>query len=173
MRRYELYFKNQCAGFVCQHERVIMPRIGIGTLILLAALVLPRSGMAKTAAPISQMYGEGGDVCTDKKAPLLTAGELFTISILPEVSCFDSPKQSYIQIEWISIAEVLDNATTDSGRLVEADAGGFEELSCDFSESSMSGSFLLKAYGLGIGCFEKLPPQGTVDMQPQLAFASK
>jgi len=55
-----------------------MPRIGIGTLILLAALVLPRSGMAKTAAPISQMYGEGGDVCTDKKAPLLTAGELFT-----------------------------------------------------------------------------------------------
>lgn len=150
-----------------------MPRIGIGTLILLAVLVLPRSGMAKTAAPISQMYGEGGEVCTDKKALLLTAGELFTISILPEASCFDSPKQSYIQIEWISIAEVLDNGTTDSGCLVEADAGGFEELSCDFSGSSMSGSFLLKAYGLGIGCFKKLPPQGTVDMQPQLAFASR
>lgn len=150
-----------------------MPRIGIGTLILLAVLVLPRGGMAKTAAPISQMYGEGGEVCTDKKALLLTAGELFTISILPEASCFDSPKQSYIQIEWISIAEVLDNATTESGCLVEADAGGFEELSCDFSGSSMSGSFLLKAYGLGIGCFEKLPPQRTVDMQPQLAFASR
>ncbi len=152
-----------------------MPRIGIGTLILLAALVLPRGGMAKSAAPISQMYGEGGDVCTDKKAPLLTAGELelFTISILPEAGCFDSPKQSYIQIEWISIAEVLGNATADSGCLVEADAGGFEELSCDFSGSSMSVLFLLKAYGLGIGCFEKLPPQGTVDMQPQLAFASK
>jgi len=150
-----------------------MPRIGIGILILLVSVVLPRSGIAKTAAPISQMYGEGGDVCTDKKAPLLTAGELFTISILPEANCFDSPKQSYIQIEWISIAEVLDNATTDSGCLIEADAGGFEELSCDFSGSSMSGSFLLKAYGLGIGCFEKPPPQGTVDMQPQLAFASK
>jgi len=150
-------------------------RIGIGTLILLAALVLPRDGMAKTAAPISQMYGEGGDVCTDKdkKVLLLTAGELFTISILSEANCFDSPKQSYIQIEWISIAEVLNNATTDRGRLVEADAGGFEELSCDFSGSSMSGSFLLKVYGLGIGCFEKLPPQGMVDMQPQLAFASK
>jgi len=150
-----------------------MPRIGIGTLILLAVLVLPRGGMAKTAAPISQMYGEGGDVCTDKKAPLLTAGELFTISISSEAGCFDSPKQSCIQIEWISIAEVLDNATTDSGRLVEADAGGFEELSCDFSGSSMSVLFLLKAHGLGIGCFEKLPPQGTVDIQPQLAFASK
>lgn len=139
-----------------------MPRIGVCTLILLAALVLPRGGMAKTASPISQMYGEGGQVCTDQKAAFLTAGELFTISILSEADCFDSPKQSLIQTEWISITAILDNATTDSGCLIEADGGGFEELSCDFSGSGMSGSFLLEAYGFGIGCFKAPLPEWNV-----------
>lgn len=140
-----------------------MPRIGIGTLILLTVLVLGQSGMAKTAAPISQMYSEGGDVCADEKTPLLMAGELFTIRVLPESGCFDGPAQNCIQIEWISIAEVLDEANNDSICLAEADAGGLEELAYDFSESSISGSFLLEVYVLGIGCFETLPPQGTIE----------
>jgi hypothetical protein len=137
-----------------------MPRIGIGTLILLTVLVLGQSGMAKPAAPISQMYGEGGLVrADDEKMSLLTAGELFTIRVLPESGCFDGPAQNCIQIEWISIAEVLDEGNNDSSCLAEADAGGLEELHCDFSESSISGSFLLEVYVLGIGCFETLPPQ--------------
>ncbi len=140
-----------------------MPRIGIGTLMLLTVLVLGRVGMAKTVAPISQRYGEGGLVRADEKTPLLTAGELFTIHLLPEISYFDGPAQICIQIEWISIAEVLDEANNDSICLAEADAGGLEDLGYDFSESSMSDSFLLEAYGLGIGCFEELLPQGTTE----------
>ncbi len=139
-----------------------MPRIRIGTLMLLTVLVLGQGGMAKPAAPISQkMYGEGWDVCTDEKTPLLTAGELFTIRILPEANCFDGPTQNCIQIEWISIAEVLDEGNNDSICLAEADAGGLEELAYDFSESSISVSFLLEVYVLGIGCFEMLPQETT------------
>ena len=140
-----------------------MPRIRIGTLMLLMVLVPGRVGMAKTIVPISQMYGEGREVRADEKTPLLTAGELFTIRILPEISYFDGPAQICIQIEWISIAEVLDEASNDSICLFEADVGGFEDLGYDFSESSVSVSFLLEAYGLGIGCFEELLPQGATE----------
>ena len=129
--------------------------------MLLTVLVLGPVGMAKTAMPISQQqYGEGWDVRADEKIPLLTAGELFTIRILPETGYFDGPAQNYIQIEWITIAEVLNEATTDSICLAEADASGLEDLGYDFSESSMSSSFLLEMYRLGIGCFEMLLPQG-------------
>jgi hypothetical protein len=125
-------------------------------------LVLGQGGMAKTIAPIPQkMYGEGGDVCADEKTPLLTAGELFTIRILPETGCFDGPAQNCIQIEWITITEILDDTNNDSVCLAEADAGGLEELVYDFSESSMSGSFLLEVYVLGVGCFEMLPQEAT------------
>jgi hypothetical protein len=131
--------------------------------MLLTVLVLGQGGMAKPAAPISQIYGEGGDVRADEKTPLLTAGELFTIRILPETGCFDGPAQNCIQIEWITITEILDEANNDSSCLFEADAGGLEDLSYDFSESSMSASFLLEVYVLGIGCFETLLPQGTTE----------
>ena len=129
--------------------------------MVLAVLVLPRVVMAKTGAPVSQTCGEVVGACTDtgKESLLLTASELFTISILPETGCFDGPKQSYIQTEWISIAEVLDNATADSSCLTEADTGGFEDTSFDFSESSMSGSFLLEVYSLGIGYFKAVLPE--------------
>ncbi len=131
--------------------------------MLLTVLVLGRVGMAKTTAPISQRYSEGGDVRADEKTPLLTAGELFTIRILPEISYFDGPAQNYIQIEWISITEVLDETNNDNICLAEADAGGLEELVYDFSESSRSGSFLLEVYRLGIGYFEMLLPQGATE----------
>jgi hypothetical protein len=143
-----------------------MPRIRIGTLILLTVLVLGQGGMAKPAAPISQQqYGEGGLVRADEKIkmPLLTAGELFTIRILPETGCFDGPAQNCIQFEWISIVEVLDKANNDSSCLFEADAGGLDDLGYDFSESSISVSFLLEAYGLGIGCLEELLGQGATE----------
>ena len=129
--------------------------------MLLTVLVLGQVGIAKTVAPISQQqYGEGWDVRADEKMPLLTAGELFTIRVLPEIGCFDGPAQNCIQIEWITIAEVLNGATADSICLAEADAGGLEDLVYDFSESSMSSSFLVEMYRLGIGCFEMLLPQG-------------
>ena len=128
--------------------------------MVLTVLVLGQGVMAKTAAPISQMYGEGGLVRADEKMPLLTAGELFTISVLPETGCFDGPAQNCIQIEWISIAEVLDEANNDSSCLFDADADGLGDLDYDFSESSMSSSFLLEAYVLGIGYFEELLPAG-------------
>jgi hypothetical protein len=140
-----------------------MPKIRIGTLILLTVLVLGSVGMAKTVAPISQMYGEGGYVRADKKVSLLTAGELFTIRVLPETGYFDGPPQNYIQIEWMTIAEVLNEAATDSICFAETDAGGLEVLDYDFSESSMSGSFLLEVYRLGIGCFVELLPQGVTE----------
>jgi hypothetical protein len=146
------------------NERDIMPRIRIGTLILLTVLVLGPVGMAKTVAPISQMCGEGGLMRADKMS-LLTAGELFTIRVLPETGYFDGPPQNYIQIEWITIAEVLNEAITDSICFAdaEADVGGLEDLDYDFSESSMSGSFLLETYRLGIGCFEMLLPHGVTE----------
>ena len=74
-------------------------------LILLAALAVPRCGMAKTVMPTSQMYDQSWDACAVKNVPLLTAGELFTIRVLPENDCFDSPEQTCIQTGWIGIAE--------------------------------------------------------------------
>ena len=128
--------------------------------MVLAVLVLPQVVMAKTGAPVSQNCGDVVDACTgaSKETQLLTASELFSISILSKAGCFDGPKQSYIQTEWISIAEILDDATADSGCLTEADTGGFEDTSFDFSESSMSGSFLLEVYSLGIGYFKAVLP---------------
>jgi len=135
-----------------------MPRIEVGILILLVSVVLPGGGMAKDTASISQqtqMFSQVDNVCADKQAPYLTAGELFTVRALPEIACFDSPAQSYIQIEWISISEILDDTTGKSNHTIEMYPGDFEELCFALSEPSVTGLFLLVApHRLGIGYYE-------------------
>lgn len=123
-----------------------MPRIGVGLIILLVAVGLPGRGMAKSTASISrgtQMFDECENVCADEQGPWLTAGELFTISILPEISFFDSPLQSYTTAELISIAEILDDTSGKSRPVTEMEPGEFEEVSFAPSDSSIMVLFVM------------------------------
>jgi hypothetical protein len=161
---YELCLENQRGECVYRHERVIMPRIGIGILLLLVSVVLPRGGMAKDTASISrqtQMFSDVDNVCSDKHAPFLTAGELFTVRLLPETACFDGPAQNCIRVECISITEILDNTTGKSNHAVEIYTCDFEQLSFELSESSMIVLFLLATpYGPGVVFYETPLPLG-------------
>lgn len=141
-----------------------MPRIGVGLLILLVAVGLPGRGMAKSTAPnprgTTQMFDECENPCADNQGPWLTAGELFTAGVLPGISCFDSPVQSYITVEWISIAEILDDTSGKSRPAVELNPGEFEEVSFAPSESSIMDLFVMAPpYELMIGYCEMPLPE--------------
>ena len=140
-----------------------MPRIGVGLLILLVAVGLPGRGMAKSTVPNprgTQMFDECGNLCADNQGPWLTAGELFTAGVLPEISCFDSPVQNYITVEWISIAEILDDTSGKSRLVVELDPGEFEEVSFAPSESSIMYLFVMAPpYELMIGYYDMPLPE--------------
>jgi len=140
-----------------------MTRIGIAILTLSVAVVLAPPAMAKTAASISPRLQacSGFDVGAEDYNPSLVAADLFKIGALLEVACFDAPPLSDIEIGWLSLVEILDN-TAESGWAIETTAGGCEEedLSFDFSEPALNGSFLLALHGLEVGCYETLPDNG-------------
>jgi hypothetical protein len=115
--------------------------------------------MAKAVAPIShqpQTY-RAFDVCAEDYKRSLTAAELFTISVLSDVICFDAPPPGYIEIGWLSLEEVSDNTSESSWAMGTADDGCEEEdLSFDFSEPAVNGWFLLALHGLEVGYYETL-----------------
>jgi hypothetical protein len=123
-----------------------MPRIGVGLFILLVAVGLPGRGMAKSTASMSrgtQIFGEVDNLRADEQRPWLTAGELFTVDILPEISFFDSREQSYITVECIRIAEILDDAYGKSCPVIEMYPCEFEKVSFAPSESSIMYLFVM------------------------------
>jgi len=126
---------------------VIMPGKRIGLLIiLLSAIGLPALVRAKSATSMShgtQMFSEFDNVCADKQGPWLRAEDLFIISVLPEISCFDSPEQSYINVEWISIAEILNDTSDKNSAAVEPNQGGFGEVSFAPSKFSIMALFVM------------------------------
>jgi len=135
-----------------------MTRTQIAILTLSVAVVVAPPAMAKTTASISprpQTY-RAFDVCTEDYNRSLTAAELFTISVLSDVTCFDAPPLTNIEVGWISIAEILDNTDSKSGWAIETTAGGYEELTFAFSELTITGSFLLALHGLEVGYYETL-----------------
>jgi hypothetical protein len=132
--------------------------------------------MAKNVMLISQMDDWDRETCAVKNAPLLTAGELFTIRILPENKCFDSPEQTCIQTEWAGIADIagilLGNSIACIDCFADVEVGISYELDCVFVESGASSSFLLDMYAFGIGQFETPLPK-IFDMQLQLACLTR
>ena len=142
-----------------------MPRIGVGLIILLVAVGLPGRGIAKSTAMSrgTQIFGEVDNLCADEQRPWLTAGELFTVDILPEISFFDSPVQSNITAECISIAEILDCTSGQSRPAVEPDQGEFEEVSFAPSELSIMDLFVMATpYELMIRYYEMPLPGAAV-----------
>jgi hypothetical protein len=128
--------------------------------------------MAKTVAPISrqpQTYREF-DVCAEDYNRSLTAAELFTISVLSDVTCFDAPPLRNIEVGWISIAEILENTDSKSGWAIETTTGGCEELTFAFSELTITGSFLLSLYDLQVACCETLLTLQKPDGSLRLVF---
>ena len=149
-----------------------MTRTQIAILTLLVALVVPPPAMAKTAASISprpQTY-RAFDVCADDNNPSLTAADLFTISVLSDVTCFDAPPPTNIEVGWIGIADILDNTDSKSGWAIETTAGGREELTFAFSELTITGSFLLAIYDLQVPCCETLLTLQKPDSSLRLVF---
>jgi hypothetical protein len=151
-----------------------MTRTQIAILTLLVALVVPPPAMAKTTASISprpQTY-RAFDVCAEDYNRSLTAAELFTIRVLSDVTCFDAPPLTNIKVGWINIAEILDNTDSKSGWAVETTAGGCEEedLSFDFSELTINGSFLLALYDLQVARCETLLTLQKLDGSLRLVF---
>ena len=149
-----------------------MTRTQIAILTLSVAVVLAPPAMAKTVAPISrqpQTYREF-DPCAEDYNRSLTAAELFTISVLSDVTCFDAPPLTNIEVGWITIAEMLDDTGVESGCGGETDAGGCEELTFAFSEPTINGSFLLAIYDLQVACCETLLTLQKPDSSLRLVF---
>lgn len=149
-----------------------MTRIQIAILTLLVALVVPPPAMAKTVASISrqpQAY-RAFDVCAENYNRSLTAADLFTISVLSDVTCFDAPPLRNIEVGWINLAEILDNTDSKSGWAIETTAGGYEDLSFAFSELTITGSFLLALHGLEVGYYEMLLTLQKLDGSLRLVF---
>jgi hypothetical protein len=143
-----------------------MPRIGIGLLILLVAVVLPGRGMAKSTAESpcrTQMFSEFDDVCAEKQGPWLRPGELFTISVLPEISFSDSQEQRYIDVKCISLAEIFDDISGERRPVIERASGEFdEEVSFASSELSIIDLIVMAwPYELMIEYYEMPLPGGT------------
>lgn len=143
-----------------------MPRIGICILLILSVVVLPGRGMATNSGSIfhqMQMFTERGKVGADEQGPYLSAGELFTISVLPEIACFDRPAQSYILVERITIAEILDDTSGRGYSVVETEPGEFEDVSFVASEAGIMALFVMALpYQLATGYYETPLPEGTL-----------
>jgi len=123
-----------------------MPGKRIGLLIILLAMVLPGLVRAKSTISITrgtQMFSEFDNVCADKQGLWLTAEDLFTISVLPEISCFDSLVQNYINVEGITLADILDDTPCQNCPVFEPAPGGFEEVSFAPSKFSITCLFVM------------------------------
>ena len=123
-----------------------MPGKRIGLLIVLSAMGLPSLAGAKSVTSMShgtQIFSEFDNVCADKQGLWLRAEDLFIISVLPEISCFDSPEQSYINVEWIPIAEILNDTSDKNCAAVEPNQGEFGEISSAPSKFSIMALFVM------------------------------
>jgi hypothetical protein len=145
-----------------------MPGLRICILALLVAVAQPGRSIAGGTASISrqiQVFCGSGEATAEKRGPLLTPGDLFTANSLPEITCFDSPPKSRICVEWISIADILDDSTGENNMGVLMDTGEFEGLGdvCfALPAPGRSSLFLLVApYSLGIGYCKTPLPEGT------------
>ena len=136
----------------------------ISLLILLATVVVPCQATSNISALMMQqdVSSELG-MSAKEHSPWLTVADLFAISVLPEITCFDGPPRSRIESEWINIADVLGNSNSQSGCAIEMISSDYEVAILDFPEPTITGSFSLALYGLEAQLLELLVPPAQMD----------